>query len=124
MIILCDKCQKYIYPEVYDPYSDCKSPSVIVIDDNFHRKRKCRYYQKITYERGILRLKEMLKFIFLYVPGPKRSRLLKMTQWKVKMLQYHINNYLEFRDFVFKDLNPDEGKENREKIPKKIKSVS
>lgn len=105
-MILCDKCEKYIWPEPDEDgnwSAGCLSPSVISIFMNFFRKNKCKYYKKISYGKLLKRCKFKLSHInhysFYYRDRDKRI-VSKWGKYSRSRLREHINDYLELRDYL------------------------
>lgn len=107
-MILCDMCDKYLFPEPDEDgiwSAGCRSPSVITEFMNFFRLKKCKYYRKISYSKLLERCKFLLSNInsysFHYRDSKYRKKLGKFNRHRLEM---HINDYLEFRNYLFKEL--------------------
>ena len=107
-MILCDKCAKYLPPEIDEENSwsaGCLSPSVISEFLNFFRLKKCKYYRKISYAQMLNRCKSLLNDINSYSFHYRDKRYLnKTTKWKVKCWNRTILDYLEFKAYLFNEI--------------------
>lgn len=95
-MILCDKCGSYFYPNLSDPFPSCNNPKVIIIDWNWLRKKKCKYFWRIPYEKGLKRLQTHLRDLIHY--NQKRRFRIKPAIRTMNNIQ---NGYFEFRDYLF-----------------------
>lgn len=113
--ILCEKCENYIFPEGdQDGFvtDGCKHPKVVSVFGNFHRKYKCKYFKKISRRKmkteTLKSLRELKSSLwrnrdqqsafwkrFKYIPRKK------VTPWKICLIKYLNNIYLDYRDFLF-----------------------
>ena len=107
-MILCDKCEKYLFPEIDEDNcwsAGCTSPSVVSIFLNFFRLKKCKYYKKISYPKLLERCKfvlgEINSYSFHYRDKKYKG---KSTKWVLKHLNGLITDYIEFRDYLFSEI--------------------
>ena len=99
-MLLCEKCEKYYFPEVDEDghvSMGCKSPSVIDVFCNFVRRFKCKYYRKISYEKMLKEIKNLLRRLIWY--NRKGKTIPGLTLWYV-LARYE--EYLDFKDYLFR----------------------
>lgn len=101
-MILCEKCEKFYFPEFdEDGYSmGCQSPSVVDVFDNFIRLYKCKYYRKISYDKMLKETKKALSRLFWY---SRKSRSNYPIGRNRRIIQSR-NEYFEYRDYLFNTL--------------------
>ena len=98
-MILCEKCDKFYFPEFdEDGYSiGCQSPSVIDVFDNFIRLYKCKYYRKISYNNM---LKEAKKALSRLLWLNHRTRSNYPIGKNRRIIQFR-KDYFNYRDYLF-----------------------
>ena len=90
---------------------DCKDPNVVTVFGNFYRKKKCKYYKQITYEKMLKEVKRRLSAITsysFYYRDPRKIGPLgppsKLTKGKITWIKFDIRRYLDYRDYLFNEL--------------------
>jgi len=100
-MILCEKCEKFYFPEGDEDgmvSMGCSSPSVIDVFGNFIRLYKCRYYRKISYKKMFRETKLQLHALIWENWRRKKSRYPKGRVSHMRSLQ---KEYFEYRDYLF-----------------------
>ena len=107
-MILCDKCNNYIFPEPDEDgiwSAGCNSPSVISVFMNFFRYNKCKYYRKASKAKIFERCGFHLQFINSYSFHYRdKKRMRGLGKFNMHRIREHINDYLEFRDYLFQTI--------------------
>ena len=109
-LLLCQKCNNYLHPD-YDGSDGCESPKVIDIFGNFHRKKKCKYYQKIKREKMLKLVKYILgrinSLLFYYRDNPDTRLLRKMTKSRINAIKWRRQDYLTYLNYLLELKNHD-----------------
>lgn len=105
-MILCEKCEKFSFPEGDEDGNfsmGCSSPSVIDIFGNFTRRYKCRYYRKISYKKLLKETKNVLHGLVYYRLFRSRRKI-RWVKGRVRHLISLQKEYFEYKNYLFQIL--------------------
>lgn len=118
-MILCEKCDQFLFPECDEDgiwSAGCKSPKVVSVFMNFFRKKKCRYYQKISYDKLLKETKIVLSRLTSYTFHYRDKRYPgHVSPFNLNRFKTNLQDYIEFKEFLFNELKVPETEVMRSK---------
>jgi len=106
MMLLCEKCNNFYFPECDEDGCwsiGCKNPNVLEVFNNFCRRYKCKYYQKISLEKMLRETKRVLTRITNHLFHYRDSKYVrKASRFIMGLVKTRLETYLGYRDYLMR----------------------